>query len=80
MTDVTLRQGTGYRVSFIDPNNATQVLAQSADFEVKAPGSMYLELVPSFLTSNMTLFRRSITGTYHYSHCYIWFSQQYGFR
>lgn len=74
MTDVTLRQGTGYRVSFVDPTNATQVLAQSADFEVKAPGSMYLELVPSFLTSNLTLFRRSIAGAYHCCHAYIWFS------
>ena len=38
MTDVTLRTGTGYRVSFLDTTE-TQVLAQSSDFEVRAPGS-----------------------------------------
>ena len=40
MTDVTLRVGTGYRVAFLDTTE-TQVLAQSSDFEVKAPGSQY---------------------------------------
>jgi len=39
VTDVTLRTATGYQVSFVDPNNATNVLAQSAQFEVKAPGT-----------------------------------------
>lgn len=41
MTDVTLRVATGYRVSFVDGNNETQLLAQSSDFEVKAAGSLY---------------------------------------
>lgn len=40
MTDVTLRVGTGYQVVFLDTTE-TQVLAQSASFEVKAPGSQY---------------------------------------
>ena len=40
MTDVTLRTGTGYQVAFLDTTE-TQVLAQSASFEVKAPGSQY---------------------------------------
>lgn len=42
MTDVTLRVGTGYRVSFLDPITDTQLIAQSSDFEVKAPGSQYI--------------------------------------
>jgi hypothetical protein len=40
VTDVTLRVGTGYQVAFLDTTE-TQVLAQSAAFEVKAPGSQY---------------------------------------
>lgn len=40
MTDVTLRVGTGYKVWFFDTTE-TQVIAQSSDFEVKAPGSQY---------------------------------------
>jgi hypothetical protein len=40
VTDVTLRVGTGYQVSFFDTTE-TQVLAQSSAFEVKAPGSQY---------------------------------------
>lgn len=42
MTDVTLRVGTGYRISFLDITTDTQVYAQSSDFEVKAPGSQYI--------------------------------------
>ncbi|KAN0103645.1 hypothetical protein V8E52_011783 [Russula decolorans] len=38
VTDVTLRVGTGYQVSFFDTTE-TQVLAQSSAFEVKAPGT-----------------------------------------
>ncbi|KAH9995218.1 hypothetical protein BJV77DRAFT_235898 [Russula vinacea] len=39
VTDVTLRVGTGYRVLFVDPTTDTQLIAQSSDFEVKAPGT-----------------------------------------
>jgi len=38
VTDVTLRVGTGYQVSFLDTTE-TQIIAQSASFEVKAPGT-----------------------------------------
>jgi hypothetical protein len=54
VTDVTLRQGTGYRVSFVDPTNATQVLAQSADFEVKAPGTSPAPTTAATPTSGST--------------------------
>jgi len=39
VTDVTLVVGTGYQVSFVSPANASQVLAQSSNFEVKVPGT-----------------------------------------
>ncbi|KAF8466043.1 hypothetical protein DFH94DRAFT_639426 [Russula ochroleuca] len=39
VTDVTLRVGTGYKVLFVDTNTDSQVIAQSSDFEVKAPGT-----------------------------------------
>lgn len=38
VTEVTLRVGTGYRVLFLDTTE-TQLIAQSSDFEVKAPGT-----------------------------------------
>jgi len=39
VTNVTLRVGTGYTVSFVDTTNETQVFAQSSTFEVKAAGT-----------------------------------------
>jgi hypothetical protein len=39
VTNVTLRPGTGYQVVFINSDNATQVYANSSDFEVKAAGT-----------------------------------------
>jgi len=39
VTDVTLRVGTNYQVLFLDPTTDTQVIAQSSNFEVKAPGT-----------------------------------------
>jgi len=39
VTDVTLVVGTGYQVSFVSPTDATQVLAQSPNFEVKVAGT-----------------------------------------
>ncbi|KAH8991892.1 hypothetical protein EDB86DRAFT_1536539 [Lactarius hatsudake] len=39
VTNVTLRPGTGYQVVFVNPSNATDVYANSTDFEVKASGT-----------------------------------------
>jgi len=39
VTNVTLLVGTGYQVVFVDPTTDSQVLARSASFEVKAPGT-----------------------------------------
>lgn len=58
MTDVTLRVGTGYQVSFLDTTE-TQVLAQSPTFEVKAPGSQYPSswalLVPDIQSDTLSM-------------------------
>jgi len=39
VTNVTLLVGTGYQVVFVNSNNASQVYANSSDFEVKAAGT-----------------------------------------
>ena len=66
MTDVTLRVGTGYQVVFLDTTE-TQVLAQSAAFEVKAPGSQYPQLGLLYLISNLTFLHCSIARSYRQS-------------
>jgi len=39
VTNVTLKQGTGYVVNFVSPTNQTQIFASSAAFDVKPPGT-----------------------------------------
>jgi activator of HSP90 ATPase len=39
VTNVTLLAGTGYQVVFVNPTNASQVYANSSNFEVKASGT-----------------------------------------
>jgi len=57
VTDVTLVVGTGYQVSFVSPTDASQVLAQSSNFEVKVPGTSPAP------TSSPTTAASSETGT-----------------
>ena len=45
ITNVTLKVGAGYKVQFVRPTNASDILATSASFEVKASGS---EFFPRF--------------------------------
>ena len=39
ITNVTLKNGTGYSVEFVNPANHTDVYAIGPNFEVKASGS-----------------------------------------